>query len=197
MSRNQKRNNVRRKRRSSRRRRQVPLHIPSVQIQPWRRITLVLQSTGLGTYEAFSIKNIRRTLASQTTLTIDKDHPYLLKFLRIRVWNRGHNSTLGPVGLMPFTLLDASESREPLFTFEDHPVGMNPARTQFTWPRLHQQVIFHTGEDKKKRIFGVLSNIGDELVLHLAIVYKPVSAVDFITHSGLAQTGALRDTEVY
>lgn len=197
MSRNRKRNNVRRKRRFTRRKRQAPLHIPSVQIQPWRRLTLVLDSTGISTYEVFAIKDIIGTLSSQTTLTIDDTHPYLIKFSRVRVWNQGQSSTLGPLGLMPFSLINTTIAQEPLITFEDHPVGINPARAQYTWPRLHQQVICHSTLDAEKFIFGVHSKTGDTLILHLVISFKPMKSADFVMHSGSALTRSLRDMEMH
>lgn len=196
MSRNRKRIAARRKRRFSRRKRQAPLHIPSVQIQPWRRITLVLETTGAGTYQMFNVDGLRKSLAGQTTLTIDTSHPFLIKISRIRVWNQGQKSILGPLGLMPLSLINTNSSREPLMTFEDHPVGLNPARAQYTWPRLHQQVIFHTEADKQRLVFGIHANKDDHIIVHLVVAYKPEVVADFVMYSGSAPSTSLRDMEM-
>lgn len=197
MSRNRKRNNVRRRRRFTRRKRQAPLHIPSVPIQPWRRITLVIESNPKSdAYEVFAVTSLCDTLASQTTLTIDDSHPYLIKFSRVRIWNQGQKNNLGPLGLMPFSLLNTGTSKEPLSTYEDHPVGINPARAQYTWPRLHQQIILHSVDDKNRLIYGVHGHKGDKLIHHVVLAYKPASAVDFVMYSGSAPTTPLRRMEL-
>lgn len=166
-----------------------PSNPPSINVNPWRRITVSSTATADGQLQAVNAKSLIKLATAQVSTPVPDNMFSLIQIHRVRVWNMGN----GPLVLKPYSLVRPVQPAwvdEPLTTLEDYPGKMSYAKCQYSWPKMHQKAIFNDDSNVHNSdlsssavIFEYKANPKDRLVFHTFVSWKMSTSATFLNCS--------------
>lgn len=108
-------------------------------------------------------------------LGIAKDTKLVFQFLSVSVWEMaGNQILLGALDLL-------EPGTEELQVIEDQPGRNQWATVGYRWPRSHQQVVFHSDDDKSRNIFylaGPAEKVNYNIFVRLRLLWRGAQRID-------------------
>lgn len=153
-----------------------PRRTPPEMVQaPKNQLTVTFRYTGeeASITKTINIETIRAFAVGQ--LGIAKDTKLVFQFLSVSVWEMaGNQILLGALDLL-------EPGTEELQVIEDQPGRNQWATVGYRWPRSHQQVVFHSDDDKSRNIFylaGPAEKVNYNIFVRLRLLWRGAQRID-------------------
>lgn len=157
---------------------------PSIESQPWYRVTLLLQMSGMRTYTVDGIADALREQIDPWNVTLNDSSDILLRISRISCWNMNKRYLL--LNMHNFVSHRTPRGNEDYETIVGCGVGENHPSIGFQYPTFISNFVIRSGNthDGNSIVCAIISEPDARVIIHIDLFWR----ADGPVQPGLSET---------